>query len=247
MVLPVRPDPTTMKSAVTTTANMSFPTEDHERRAHEDDGVQPQSAPRDVFEVVFNHELRARVVLAVANLPEAGDPRPHQSPDLGKLREVLQHERCQRPGPDEAHLAAQDVEQLRQLVDAGPAEERPDWRHAQVTLDLMKDAAVGRRQRPRVVARRHALIGDHRPELETPEPPAAIANSFVRIERRPCRRELDEESNDDEYGREDGDEDCRDEDVKPAFQDGVSGCRPTSLRDDALRACQPRDIGCCEH
>ena len=49
------------------------------------------------------------------------------------LRVLLEDE---RPRADEAHLAAQDVEQLRQLVERGAAQEPADARDARVVGDL---------------------------------------------------------------------------------------------------------------
>ena len=46
----------------------------------------------------------------------------------------------QRPRADEAHLAAQDVEELGELVERGAAQERADARDARVVRDLEQPA-----------------------------------------------------------------------------------------------------------
>jgi len=43
---------------------------------------------------------------------------------------------CDRPRTNEAHAAADGVDQLRKLVQAGPAKKTPDVRSAQVVLHL---------------------------------------------------------------------------------------------------------------
>ena len=48
----------------------------------------------------------------------------------------------QRPRADEAHLAAQDVEHVRELVEREAAQEPPDARHARVVADL-EERALG--------------------------------------------------------------------------------------------------------
>src|SRR5664279_1593353 len=45
------------------------------------------------------------------------------------------------PRPDEAHLALQDVEQLRQLVEREPTDEPSDAGDSGIALDLEQDAA----------------------------------------------------------------------------------------------------------
>ena len=84
---------------------------------------------------------------------------------------------------DQAHLAAQDVEQLRQLVQAGAPEEAADRRDARIALHLEQRAA-------RLVAGAQLLqqtIGvlTHRAELPHPEAHAVFANPLLG-DRRPA-------------------------------------------------------------
>jgi hypothetical protein len=70
----------------------------------------------------------------------------------------------------QAHLAAQDIEELRQLVDAGRADDPPDARDA------------------RIVSRRGVRPGlaavAHRPELEHPEQLVAAPDAGLDVEHR---------------------------------------------------------------
>src|SRR5437870_1046900 len=88
----------------------------------------------------------------------------------------------QRTGPDEAHLAAQDVQHLRDLVERVLAEERADARDARVVLDLEERSGglvlVLERRLPR------GRIDVHRAELEHPELLLAEADAPVTVEDR---------------------------------------------------------------
>src|SRR5262245_24716928 len=65
------------------------------------------------------------------------------------------HERM-RTGPDEGHIADEDVHELRELVQAALAEEAPQPRHARVVISGLHD--------------RMAVLGDgHGPELPDSE------------------------------------------------------------------------------
>ena len=80
----------------------------------------------DVVEVEPEHPVAVQVAPA-ADLPGAGDPGDHREPPgvaLGvELGELLAVAELERPGADQAHLAHQDVPELRELVQAGPPEE----------------------------------------------------------------------------------------------------------------------------
>src|SRR5207244_4049646 len=84
-----------------------------------------------------------------------------------------------RPWPDQAHVAADHVPELRQLVEREPAQHAPDPRDARV-------AAVDR-------VARALLLGsdDHRAELQQVEVHAAFADTRLAVEHRPAILELD--------------------------------------------------------
>lgn len=98
---------------------------------------------------------------------------------------------CFRPGPDPAHFAAQDVDDLRQLVDAGLAEERAEPRDALVALR-------GHAGDPRLVAFRRLRHMRHGPELEDPEPLATKADALLSKQRRPRAVEADGDGDDEQ-------------------------------------------------
>ena len=88
----------------------------------------------------------------------------------------------QRPRADEAHLAAEDVPDLRHLVEREAAQERADRRHARVLADL--------EERPIRFVRGLELrletggVRIHRPELEHPELALTESDPRVAIEHR---------------------------------------------------------------
>ena len=96
-----------------------------------------------------------------------------------RLRELLDEHRPLRPRADQAHVAPQHVEQLRQFVEVRRAQDRAEPRLA------------------RVVRRRHLRavrlgIDPHRAELQHHERPAVQPAPLLPVEDRAGARELDE-------------------------------------------------------
>src|SRR5438874_11168789 len=104
------------------------PGDDHE--------IEPDGAVVEVEEVVA--ELDARVAqVAAIDLGEAGDAGADTVPLLvaGNLAlELLNEAGALGARADDAHLAAQDVDELRDLVQAGLAEQAADGRQAGVVV-----------------------------------------------------------------------------------------------------------------
>jgi hypothetical protein len=97
----------------------------------------------------------------------------------------------QRARADQGHLAADHVEQLRQLVERPAAQQAPHACHARVLADLEQRAAD-------LVVLLEALLQvlgavDHRAELEARERPAADAGPHRPVQERSARRDLDRE------------------------------------------------------
>src|SRR5438270_1296600 len=71
----------------------------------------------------------------VADLRPAGQAGPHavaQSVERNGRAQLADEFRPLRPGTDEAHYTAQDIPELRQLVEPRPPEDAADTRHAVV-------------------------------------------------------------------------------------------------------------------
>src|SRR5262249_49863764 len=81
--------------------------------------IEPHGAVGDPFEIV-RELLRHRGLVAVAHLRESGEPGPHDQslPVGGEVTGELGEEaRADRARADERHVAAQDVPELRDLVE----------------------------------------------------------------------------------------------------------------------------------
>ena len=76
----------------------------------------------DVQVVELDHLLE-RDLIPPEDLPEPRDPRLQVEPAPSPVDDVLVLLEDQRPRPDEAHLAPEDVDQLRQLVERVAAQE----------------------------------------------------------------------------------------------------------------------------
>src|SRR5436853_5077252 len=149
--------------------------------------VLPQG-PVGHVQVVELHHLLEGDARPAEHLPRPGEARGQVEPSLAPAVDLLRQRRGHRPWPHEAHVALQDVPELRQLVDARAPEEAAHARDARVVLE----------QEPRrVLAQRaqllHEVVGvlDHRPELVEPEAPAAAAHAHLREEDGPWRVEPD--------------------------------------------------------
>src|SRR5512133_265262 len=108
--------------------------------------------------------LRPGDLVPSLHLRPAGDPRPYVEPPAILL--VVVRHLLDEVGPrtDQAHLAQEDVDELRQLVEARAAEKPP----AAGDTRVVRDDAVRILAQPFGAA---ALdrVANHRPELEHPE------------------------------------------------------------------------------
>ena len=82
-----------------------------------------------------------------------------------------------RPRADEAHVAAEHVPELRQLVEARAPQEAADARHPRVVASLNIGSLEARRTDE--LGEPLLGVGHHRPELEHPERPPSLAGPRV--------------------------------------------------------------------
>ena len=110
--------------------------------AHQDLHVEPQRPTVDVLHVE-PHPLLEAQGRAAADLPQTGDARSDaQPPAVPVMVEPLVIPQRQRPRAHQAHVTAQHVDQLGQLVQAGFAQPAAQPRDARVAADL-EHRAVG--------------------------------------------------------------------------------------------------------
>src|SRR5437879_684053 len=126
-------------------------------RPDQDLQVEPKRPALDVVEIVLDALLERRVPAPAVDLRPAGHARldlvaQHVARNLAS--EFVDKERPLGPRPDQAHLTSEHVDELRQLVEAPPAQE-----------GARRRAAVVGRLRPHG-SRGGLRIRSHRPKLE---------------------------------------------------------------------------------
>src|SRR4029079_17581489 len=145
------------------------PAEEGERRPQQDLQVDLRRAMLDVPDVELD-PLRPRKLRTAVHLGPAGEPRAEVETVALVLVVLLDLVAERGPRADHAHVSAQDVPQLRELVDRRAAEDAADARDPPV-------APVDR------ISRTHALRAhDHRPELEDVEVDAVPTDARLPVE-----------------------------------------------------------------
>src|SRR5262245_6468362 len=132
--------------------------------------------------------LRIVAVVAAAYLPQAGDAGAAARIVVERGAVALDLVLHDRPRADDAHLAGDHVEQLRQLVEAGHAQELADLGDARILAELVVTLpfrAQMRLRREELVQRRLG-VENHRAELPAAERPAVRADAAVAEQRRPA-------------------------------------------------------------
>ena len=114
--------------------------EDGRDGLEQDREVQPDRPALEIQEVE-PHEVVEVELGAAGDLPQAGDARQHEVALLVPVLELLEVALRQRPRPDERHLPAQHVDELRELVERVAPQHAPDARLARVLADLEQRAA----------------------------------------------------------------------------------------------------------
>ena len=188
-----------------------------------DDEVLEQAVVLDVHEVVDELVVGRGVVLG-EDLGEAGDAGLDVVAVgvLGvSLGELLDEVRALGARPDEAHVAVEDVPDLRQLVEAGGADEGADARDARVVVSRELRAGV--------------LLGvdAHRAELVDLVGLAEAAGADLAVEGRAAVLELD--------GEGDGDHERQGKDEGDAGEHDVDGALDGALLDAQAQAARTED------
>ena len=133
-------------------------------------------------------------------------------PELVLRRVALDEVELLRPRADDRHVAAQDVDQLRQLVDARPAQHPADARHARVGLELehrvRELVEADELREPRLG------VSHHRAELEHLERPRPLAAAGLAEEDRQAGIEQDREPGEQEERKRHREDDQRDDEVE---------------------------------
>src|SRR5690606_7547085 len=186
--------------------------------AQQDLHIEPRRPVLRIVQVEVNH-LVERQVASPVHLPQPGQAGPHQEPLLLPLLILLDLARQGRAWPDEAHIAPQDIDQLRQLVETELPQVFPDAGQARI-VRVLEDPSVttdGPDQlRPLLVR-----IGDHASELDHAERPAILPEPGLEVEGTTFGVSPDKPGDDQHRKRQDDERTRRDQDVERALHDRV--------------------------
>lgn len=197
----------------------TFGDEDFDGLDH-DDEVFDDAVVFDVHEVVDEFVVRRGVVLG-EDLREARDAGLDVVAVgvLGVfLRELLDEVRALGARADEAHVAVEDVKNLRQLVEARRADEGPDFRDARVV--------VRRELRPRVFLG----VDAHRAEFVDLVGLAETARADLAVKRGAVVLELYGKGRDGHKGQREDKGDAREHDVDGALDGAVFDAQAQAAR-----------------
>lgn len=162
-----------------------------QERGQEDAEIQPERPVPHVQHVVVNPLVEvAGVAVAPTDLPQAGDARPDRQASVTPRHAELVLAKRGGPRPDQAHLPQPHVDQLRQLVDVGPAQPVAERRDPVVVgqLELRTvHEVLGVQLALPVVGVMH-----HGAELPATERAAVQPLALVAEQHRPARRQFDE-------------------------------------------------------
>src|SRR3954451_20600571 len=147
--------------------------EERERRAQEDPQIEQRRSVVDVPDVELDPLGPGQSRSSVDVRPPGHARLPVEPPPL-VLRVLLDLVAKRRPWPDHAHVAAEDVPELRQLVERELAQDAADARDPRV-------ARVDREARTLLLG-----VDDHRAELQQLEVRAILADPRLAVENRPA-------------------------------------------------------------
>src|SRR5581483_3437589 len=152
-----------------------------------------------------------------------------------------------RPRPDERHLAANDVHELRQLVQARAPKPGAERRDVVAAVELVEAVAVRRRagvhDLPDVVAMRRLFgVRRHRPELQEREGPPALAEPDLAKQNGPARVALDAPGDPREERKGEHEEHAADGEVERALQRPVEPRRLRGEEVDERQALEEMEV-----
>lgn len=185
--------------------------DDGRDRAKADAQVAHQALPGDVGGVE-RHAVGIVGIAPPADLPGAGDARPHREIALDRVAVTDHLGLDDRARSDEAHLAPQYVPELRQLVEAGRAQDLANaGDHPRIVAQLVRRIPFGPgcRRGLEQMGKRCFAIAPHGAEFQAAEPPPALADPLVPEQDRPAiHQENPDGGSEDERGQKNNEHDC---------------------------------------
>lgn len=166
-------------------------------------------------------------VAAAAGLPHACDAGQDHAVLAEVVAVALDLLRDNRARADEAHVAADDVPELWQLVEAGLAEEGAEFSDARVVLELevLLPLFAGLGVLLEVFLEGFLCVRDHGLELVAREEHAIPADALVREDDMAFVADGDHDGQHNEYRRDEDAADGRADDVEYALDDAVATAR----------------------
>src|SRR5688572_19089978 len=207
-----------------------------EREPH-DFEVEGHRPVLNVIQVVLDTLFERGVAAPAVDLGPAGDSGLHlvaQHVLRDAVLELLDEERPFRPRADDRHIAAEDVEELRQFVEIEPSQPASDWRRPRVVL-ARPDGAGG-------VFRAQV----HRTEFVDVEGLAIEAHALLPVIDRAGRGQFHQRRDDGEGNRHHDDGGARQDDVDDPLDPGVQPLERHIVDVDdrqAVKVLEPRPQG----
>lgn len=192
--------------------------EHHPGGADDDVDVHPDGPGIDIFSVEAG-PLGKRGVIASGDLPQAGDPGYDanvMAEEVAVHLTLVQHDGARA---DNAHVAKEDVEELREFIEAEAAQESSDTGDARVVLELLVGGPLAGSLGVGVEIGTQHLIGvfAHSAKLEHVKHTAIFADAFLAVQHSPRRIEGDEQGNEGQEGGENDEAGYGDKEVEQAL------------------------------
>src|SRR5450759_59546 len=154
-------------------------------RSEQDAHVQPEGPLLNILPIEIDDILEIQHLAPSAHLPEPCYARLGIQPPEMVVLVLLEVGFEERPGTNERHLADQDIEKLRKLVQAPSPQKFAEPRRSRVVPDLEEAGIAG------VIQMRQLLFLEvralaHRPELDHPETLSSEPSPLLEEERRAC-------------------------------------------------------------
>src|SRR6185437_11145526 len=157
---------------------------------------------------------------ALENLPQASDAGG-RGQALGLPELVIAQPEGGRAGADPAHLAAPDIPDLRQLVEAGAAQQPPDAGNARIAADL--EVGPGQLVQMLELFFERGGIDDHGAQLPHAEALAVLAHAGLAVEGRPGRLQAHGGGGERDQDRRGGAEQEAEGEIEGAFEAALGG------------------------
>ena len=183
--------------------------------------VKPKRPAADVIQVVLDALAERGPATIAVNLRPAGHARRNgvSKVVIGNLgAEAIDEDRPFRPRSDEAHIAVENIDQLRKFVDVCMSQPRADRRAAFVVID-----------RPDRPGSAFGVV-PHAPEFPDAKETAPLTDPFLGVKDRPAGRDKDRQGGDEKQRREREQSQAGTEDIEQSFEQAPPVQRPRNRR-----------------